>query len=241
MLRWFILHRSVSLLVSLAVLAGCSTVSTPDPVGPTPTVTRYVRDFTFRKIVGSSVTLDYRTLNIKADGDTTVTPGSTYRYTIVDTAFVRPDGKRCIAVQRETMDDGVVRLTDTTFQWTDDRELITFERLLDSIGRRRLVEPVRVGTTFLLRSNLGSVETNRYSIVGVDVPVQTVLGKMSAVHVRMSSSTTDAVGTSTFTDEQWLVPDMHIVLQRQRRVFRPTDGSTPTESIFEFTLTTRSW
>lgn len=221
--------------------SACSNDAAPDPSGPSTPLVRTVADYTFRKMVGSSVTLSYRTLNIDSPGDTVTTPGSTYRYTIVDTDFVRPDGKRCIAVRRETMDDGVVRLTDTTFQWTDGRELITFERLLDSIGRRRLTEPLKIGTTFLLRSNLGNIESNRYSIVGVDVPVVTALGTMKAIHVRMSTSTTDATGTATFTDEQWLVPQMHIVLQRQGRVFRPADGSTPTESIFEFNLVSRSW
>jgi hypothetical protein len=64
---------------------------------------------------------------------------------------------------------------------------------------------------------------------------------MQAVHVRMASQTPDPVGTRQFMDEQWLVPGMHIVLQRQTNRYVLNDGSPTSTSISEFIITERSW
>lgn len=238
-------HVRTLIAAMLAVVAamawGCAGESIPDPTGVTPTTVRRVTDFTFRRVVGSAVTLQFRTLSFTEGGDTSVVLGSTYRYTVVDTAFVRTDGRRCLAIQRETIDNGVVRFTDTTHQFADNTELITFERMTDSVGRRRLSEPVRPGTTFWYRNTFGNAESNRYAIVGVDVPVQTALGRMLATHVRMFSQTVDDAGVRTFSDEQWLVPEVHIVLQRQVSTYIRNDGSPTATSISEFFLVERSW
>jgi hypothetical protein len=42
-------------------------------------------------------------------------------------------------------------------------------------------------------------------------------------------------------DEQWLVPGMHIVLQRQTNRYVLNDGSPTSTSISEFIITERSW
>jgi hypothetical protein len=232
----------VTAILGLAAsLLGCAGDATPNPTGVTPTTVRRVTDYTFRRVIGSSVTLQFRTLSFTEGSDTSVVQGSSYRYTVVDTAFVRTDGRRCLAIQRETIDNGVVRFTDTTHQFADSLELITFERMSDSVGRRRLQSPVRPGTSFWYRSTFGNVESNRYAIVGVDVPVQTSLGELSATHVRMFSTSLIDNGTRSFSDEQWLVPGMHIVLQRQTNRFDPSDGSAATTSVSEFVIVERNW
>ncbi|MBU3741119.1 MAG: hypothetical protein FGM24_02420 [Candidatus Kapabacteria bacterium] len=229
-------------LILMALLTGsCAKNSIADPTGDTPTVVRKVTDYTFRKVVGSQMTLQFRTISFSDGGDTTTVVGSAYRYTVVDTGFMRTDGRRCLAIQRETITDGDVRFVDTTHQYTDGSQLITFERMTDTVDRRRLVEPVRVGTWFLYRDTFGNVESNRYSIVGVDVPIKTPLGTYQAVHVRMATQTPDSTGTRTFLDEQWLVPGMHIVLQRQTSQFVPINGGATSTSISEFFVVERSW
>lgn len=230
-----------SLVLAAMLVGSCAKNGIADPTGETPTVVRKVADYTFRKVIGTQMTLQFRTISFSDTGDTTIVLGSKYRYTVVDTALLRTDGKRCLAIQRETITDGEVRFTDTTQQFTDGAQLITFERMTDTVGRRRLVEPVRVGTWFLYRDTFGNAESNRYSIVGVDVPVTTPLGTYQAVHVRMASQTPDPVGTRKFTDEQWLVPGMHIVLQRQTNQYVLANGGATTTSISEFVMVERNW
>jgi hypothetical protein len=231
----------IAALCIVMLAASCAKDGIADPTGEPPKVIRKITDYTFRRVPGSSMTLQFRTLSFLEGGDTSIVTGSSYRYTVVDTAFMRTDGKRCIAIQRETITDGEIRFTDTTHQYTDGSELVNFERMTDSIGRRRLAEPLRVGSWFLYRNPFGNVESNRYVIVGVDVPVETPLGIMQAVHVRMASQTPDPVGTRQFMDEQWLVPGMHIVLQRQTNRYVLNDGSPTSTSISEFIITERSW
>lgn len=222
--------------VSLLIAACSDTVSEP---GLPSNRNRAVRDFLFLRSPGSSYTLEYSTTTIAPNGEYTVTRGSSYRYTVLDTAFVRStDGRRCVAVQRETIIKGNVLNTDTAYQFADTSQLVVYERMSDVIGRRRLAGPLRSGTTFLYRDNLGSVESNIYHIVSLDSVVN---GTMPAIHVRMATSTPEERGLVLFQDEQFLSPSIGVILQRQTRRFMPNDGSPPTTTIIEFYPVQRSW
>lgn len=231
-----VLHLIRCLAIGLLVTACSSTVSEPSIPS---NKNRAVRDFLFLRSPGSYYTLEYSTTNIAASGEYTVTRGSSYRYTVLDTAFVRStDGRRCIAVQRETITNRNVFHTDTTYQFADSSQLIVYERMSDTVGRRRLAGPLRAGTTFLYRDNLGSIESNIYHIVSLDSVVN---GTMSAIHVRMATSTPDSRGNTLFQDEQFFSPSIGVILQRQTRRFIPADGSPPTTTILEFYPVQRSW
>ncbi|MBK7032930.1 MAG: hypothetical protein KA339_10495 [Candidatus Kapabacteria bacterium] len=198
-------------------------------------------DYTLEKRLGCSVTLRFTTRDISSSGDTVVTVGSDYRYTVVDTAFLLRDSLRCIAVKRETITNGEVRLTDTTYQWVGPRDLIMYERLADTIGRRRLAEPLSPGTRLILRENLGSVESNTYVIQTMKADVVTTTGTLrSCAHVRMASSTDAPEGTTSFSDEVWLAPNLGVVKQLQTRTFKATDSTSAPTTILEFILIARS-
>lgn len=231
-------------LLSCLVAASCSSSST-NPVPDSPSDRNWnVRSFLFLRQPGSSYTLQYRTVNITATGEQTTTMGSAYRYTVLDTAFVRStDGRRCVMVLRETMTStgGSVLQTDTTYQFADASQLVVYERMSDTAGRRRLAEPLRTGTTFLYRDYLGSVESNIYHIISLDSTVSTVTGNLPAVHVRMSTSTSDSTGRTVFQDEQLFSPSIGVIVQRQTRRFTPADGGASTTTVLEFYLVQRSW
>lgn len=234
----------ISALVICLVAAACSSTSTDPGPNPPSGKTWKVRDFLFLRQPGSSYTLQYRTINIAANGERTTTSGSAYRYTVMDTALVRStDGRRCVMVRRETMTstDGAVLQTDTTYQYADASQLVVYERMSDTVGRRRLAEPLRAGTTFLYRDYLGSVESNIYHIISLDSTVNTVTGDLPAVHVRMSTSTSDSTGRTVFQDEQLFSPSIGVIVQRQTRRFTPADGGASTTTILEFYLVQRSW
>lgn len=198
-------------------------------------------DYALEKRIGCSVTLRFTTRDISSSGDTVVTVGSDYRYTVVDTAFLLRDSLRCIAVKRETITNGVVRLTDTTYQWVGPRDLIMYERLTDTIGRRRLATPLSPGTRFILRENLGMVESNTYVIQTLKAEVVTTTGTLrSCAHVRMASSTDAPEGRTTFSDEVWLSPKLGVVKQVQTRTFTAMGTSLVSTTILEFILIARS-
>jgi hypothetical protein len=194
-----------------------------------------LRDYTLERRVGCSLTLRFITRNIGVDGDTGEIVGSDYRYTVVDTAFDLRGSRSCLAVQRETITNGETRLTDTTFVCVSPSEVINFERLTDTIGRRRLVSPVEVGITFVLRDNLGAVENNTYRIQDVSADVTTRVGTLSrCVYVKMASSVISDEGTTFFTDEVWLAPRLGIVKQWQTRWLVNPDGKRSATTILEF-------
>lgn len=229
-------HLFRCVAISLLITACSGTVSEPSIPSNKG---RVVRDFLFLRSPGSYYTLEYSTTNIAANGEYTVTRGSSYRYTVLDTAFVRStDGRRCVAVRRETITKGNVMHTDTSYQFADTSQLIVYERMSDTIGRRRLAGPLRAGTAFLYRDNLGGIESNIYHIVSLDSVVN---GTMPAIHVRMATSTPEPRGTTLFQDEQFFSPSIGVILQRQTRRFIPADGSPPTTTILEFYPVQRSW
>lgn len=198
-------------------------------------------DFVLEKRIGCSVTLRFTSRDISVSGDTTTIVGSDYRYTVVDTSFILRDSLSCIAVKRETITNGIVRLTDTAYQWIGQTELIMFERLTDTIGRRRLALPLSPGTRFILRDNLGNVENNTYVIQSMRAEVVTNVATLrSCAHVRMTSSTSAAEGTTTFWDEVWLAPKHGIVRQTQTRRFTATGSAVSASTILEFILIARS-
>lgn len=170
-----------------------------------------------------------------------MTVGSDYRYTVVDTAFLLRDSLRCIAVKRETITNGDVRLTDTAYQWVGPQDLIMYERLTDTNGRRRLAKPLSPGTRFILRDNLGQVENNIYVIQTMKADVVTTSGTLrSCAHVRMASSTDAPEGTTSFSDEVWLAPNLGVVKQVQTRTFTATGSALFSTTILEFILIARN-
>lgn len=229
-----------SLIVVSACLYSCADTSTvPDPKGTGTVYT--MSDYTIRPTVGSSITLGFTTINITEAGDTSRIVGSEYRYTVINPSFPYPVGKTSIAVQRETLTNGLVRLTDTVYHMVDNQQFMVYERLSDTIGRRRLKAPLEVGTVFFLRDVLGSVESNKYTIMDLASNVVTPIRTFSScIHVRMSTSTAYENGTRYFSDEQWLAPSHSIVRQLQTTRDQPDVGN-PSITYLEFILVARSW
>ncbi len=235
--------KNITLIVGIlgALLAVSCTSDSPLPVPPgkgafVPTLSAY----RLGPRVGASTTLRFTTTDISEDEETT-TIGSDYRFTVVDTAFRMPSGKVCYAVKRETITNGDVRLTDTTYHWVGERDLITYERLTDTIGRRRLATPLLPGTRFILRDNLGDVESNTYVLRTLADTVRTpVTSFLNCAHVRMLSTTADNVSTTQFADEVWLAPGFGIVRQVQTRIVTSKSTGKASATILEFLLIARS-
>lgn len=233
MLRPFLTACCVSLSI---ILTGCSSTPVlPDPTG-TPTNVRRISDYLLAPLVGMSTTLRYTTRDISVNDDTTTVVYADYRYTVVDTAFAFTLDKRARAVQRETIKgDGVT--VDTTYHWANTDELITYERLSDAIGRRRLAAPLAPGTTFLLRTSAGNEPANTYRIMScVDTVITPVRTFTSCVHVRMQSSTETSGDVTVFSDDVWLSPGVGIVRQLQTRITTDRTTQQRVVSLLEFSL-----
>lgn len=228
----------IALIATTAALllgACASTPVLPDPTG-TPSDVRRIPDYLLAPRIGTSTTLRYTTRDVSVTNDTTTVVYADYRYTVVDTAFAFTSDKRARAVQRETIRGGVVT-TDTTYHWANNDELITYERLSDAIGRRRLAAPLAPGTTFLLRTPAGKEPANTYRIMScVDTVITPLRMFTSCVHVRMQSSTETSTDVTVFSDDVWLAPDLGIVRQLQTRITTDRMTQQRVVSLLEFSL-----
>jgi len=228
-----------AIIVGLLAAACASESPLPTPPGGEETYT--MDDYTLRPRVGTSTTLRYISRDISAEGDTVTTTLFDYRFTVVDTAFVLRADTVCLAVRREKITDGVVSSVDTSYYWAGPRDLMTFERLTDMVGRRRLALPLQPGTRFLLRDNLGPVENNTYVIVTMRDTVPTAVTSFTnCAHVRMRAATIDSAGETVFADEVWLAPYHGVVRQVQTRTYTPTGSDRLITTILEFILVDRS-
>lgn len=218
------------------LLGGCAaTPVLPDPTGSGGRTYR-IPDYLLAARIGVSTTLVYSTTDITSSGDTLVTPDATYRFTVIDTAVSIAPQKKAIAVQRETTQGGVT-IVDTTFHWADATELITFERLIDTVGRRRLAAPLAPGTTFPRRTREGTEPSNMYTIVTcVDTVVTPVRVFTSCVQIRMQTTVDTESQRTLVTDELWLAPGFGIVRQRQTRVVTTVSTLERATSILESSL-----
>lgn len=229
-----------AVLTALALGACASTPVLPDPTGPTADVRR-IPDYLLAPRVGTSTTLRYTTRDISVNNDTTTVVYADYRYTVVDTAFLFSADKRARAVQRETIKGDVITI-DTTYHWASNDELITYERLSDNIGRRRLAAPLAPGTTFLLRTPAGNDPANTYRIMScVDTVATPVRTFPACVHVRMESSTETSGDVTVFSDEVWLAPGVGIVRQVQTRTTTDRTTQQRVVSLLEFSLVALSF
>lgn len=217
------------------VAGGCSS----DPVLPSltpPPPSTSVADYRFLRKLGSSYTLEYRTIRTTAAGDSTVV-GKRYRYTVIDTAAAIPGGKTAIAVLRETIErSGDVTETDTVFQWSNGQQLVIYEHRNDTVGRRRLAAPVTRGTTFILNDRNGTTDANTYRIVNTDTTLTTPVGQFRAISVRMESVTDLGNERTWFSDQQWLVPGVGILYQRQTARRVPQTSDAVAEEHYDFVL-----
>lgn len=231
MIRIALIATATALL--LGACAGTPVL--PDPTG-TPTNVRRIPDYLLAPRVGTSTTLRYITRDVNVNGDTSTVVYADYRYTVVDTAFPFATDKVARAVQRETMKDAATTI-DTTYHWANNDELITYERLTDNIGRRRLAAPLAPGTTFLLRTPAGNDPANTYRIMScVDTVVTAARTFTSCVHVRMESSTETSGDVTVFSDDVWLAPGVGIIRQLQTRTTTDRTTLQRVVSLLEFSL-----
>lgn len=229
--------RSALIAIVTALLLGAcaGTPELQDPTGPSITAYR-IPDYLLAARIGVSTTLVYSTTDITSSGDTSVTPYATYRFTVIDTAVSIAPQKKAIAVQRETTQGGVT-IVDTTYHWADATELITFERLIDTVGRRRLAAPLAPGTTFPRRTREGTEPSNMYTIVTcVDTVATPVRVFTSCVQIRMQTTVDTESQRTLLTDELWLAPGFGIVRQRQTRVVTTVSTLERATSILESSL-----
>jgi hypothetical protein len=207
----------------------------PDPTGAPASELR-IADYLFAPRVGRSTTLIFRTVEISDSGDTAIIPFATYRFTVIDTAASIFSNRSARAVRRETTQGGVT-IIDTTYHWADNTELITFERLTDTVGRRRLSAPLAPGTTFLRRSREGTELSNVYRIITcVDTIRSPVRTFVSCVLIRMQTTSDTETQLTQTTDELWLAPGFGIVQQRQTRVVTTLATQQRFTSILESSL-----
>lgn len=229
-------HSAIIACFIALLLGGCAgTPVLPDPTGK-PNATLKIPDYLLAARIGVSTTLVYTTVDVSESGDTTTLPFATYRFTVIDTAAAIFSGRSARAVQRETTQGGVT-IIDTTYHWADASELITFERLADTVGRRRLAAPLVPGTIFPRRTREGTEPSNMYRIVTcVDTVVTPVRTFVSCVHIRMQTTSATETQRTQITDDLWLAPGSGIIRQRQERIVTTLATGQRASSILESSL-----